>query len=130
LARSDVLLCTSRNFLPGHDAQDNLANGRRISAALSRIAREALAAKPAWVVAKGGITAHDVALNGLRIRRASVAGQLFPGMISVLRPIDAAPDAIGMPYVVFPGNVGDDDTLAHVVAILNDPERGRVGQPR
>jgi uncharacterized protein YgbK (DUF1537 family) len=120
LARSDVLLCTSRAFLRGHDAEDNLAIGRRISAALSRITGEALAAKPAWIVAKGGITAHDVAVHGLRIRRANVAGQLYPGMISVLHPIDAAPDAIGMPYVVFPGNVGDDDALAHVVALLSE----------
>ena len=119
LGRSDVLLYTSRTFLAGHGADDNLATGRRISAALSRIAAAALAVRPAWILAKGGITAHDVARYGLAIRRATVAGQLYPGMISVLWPIDAAPDAIGMPYVVFPGNVGDDATLAEVVAILN-----------
>ncbi|HBW18766.1 MAG TPA: hypothetical protein DEH11_07005, partial [Actinobacteria bacterium] len=83
------------------------------------IAAAALAARPAWVVAKGGITAHDVALHGLGIRRAEVAGQLFPGMISVLHPVDAAPAAIGLPYVVFAGNVGDDQALAQVVAILH-----------
>ena len=48
-----------------------------------------------------------------------MAGQLFPGLISVFHPIDAAPGAVGMPYVVFAGNVGDDGTLAQVVAILN-----------
>ena len=32
----------------------------RVSADLSRTVREALAARPAWVVAKGGITSHDV----------------------------------------------------------------------
>jgi uncharacterized protein YgbK (DUF1537 family) len=119
LGRSDVLLCTSRTFVAGSNGQDNLAIARRVSAALSRTVREALAAKPAWMIAKGGITSHDVALHGLGIRRAEVAGQLFPGLISVFRPIDAAPEAIGMPYVVFPGNVGDDGTLAQVVAILN-----------
>ena len=40
-------------------------------------------------------------------------------MISVFRPADAAPDAIGMPYVVFPGNVGDDQLLSQAVAILS-----------
>jgi len=40
-------------------------------------------------------------------------------MISLFRPIDAAPQAIGMPYIVFPGNVGNDQALAQVVAILN-----------
>jgi len=37
----------------------------------------------------------------------------------VFHPVDAAPEAVGMPYVVFPGNVGDDQALTRVVAILN-----------
>ena len=119
LSRSDVLLFTSRAVAAGSDGADSLAIARRISAALSRTVCEALGAKPAWVIAKGGITSHDVALDGLGIRRAEVAGQLFPGVISVFRLIDAAPEAIGMPYVVFAGNVGNDGTLGQVVAILN-----------
>ena len=122
LGRSDVLLYTSRSFAAGRDGADSLAIARKVSAALSRTVRDALAAKPAWVIAKGGITSHDVARRGLGIRRAEVAGQLFPGVISVFRPIDAAPEAIGMPYVVFAGNVGDDGTLGQVVAILNGEE--------
>ena len=119
LAHSDVLLYTSREVVAARDAAGSLTIARTVSAALSRIARGALAARPAWVVAKGGITSHDVMLHGLGIRRAEVAGQLFPGTISVFRPLDAAPAAVGMPYVVFAGNVGDDGTLAQVVAILN-----------
>ena len=93
---------------------------RAVSAALAGVVRHALPAGPAWIVAKGGITSHDVALHGLGIRRAVVTGQLFPGLISVFRPEDAAPEAIGMPYVVFPGNVGDERSLARVVALLHD----------
>ena len=119
LRDSDVLLYTSRAVAPGRDGAGSLAIARAVSAALSRTVREALAARPAWVVAKGGITSHDTARHGLGIRRAEVAGQLFPGIISLLWPLDAAPEAIGVPYVVFAGNVGDDGTLADVVAILN-----------
>jgi uncharacterized protein YgbK (DUF1537 family) len=119
LSRSDVLLYTSRTVAAGRDGASSLAIARQVSAALSRTVRGALAAKPAWIIAKGGITSHDVARRGLGIRRAEVAGQLFPGVISVLRPIDAAAEAIGMPYVVFAGNVGDDGTLGQVVTILN-----------
>jgi uncharacterized protein YgbK (DUF1537 family) len=119
LSRSDVLLYTSRTFVAATSAADHLAIGRKVSAALSGIVRHALAARPAWILAKGGITSHDIALHGLGIRRAEVAGQLFPGMISVLHSIDAAPEADGAPYVVFAGNVGDDTTLAQAVAILN-----------
>lgn len=121
----DVLLYTSRAVAVGEDGAGSLAIARAVSAALSRIAGEALAARPAWIVAKGGITSHDIAQHGLGIRRAEVAGQLFPGVISLLRPLDAAPGAMGVPYVVFAGNVGDDETLADVVAILNGEREGR-----
>ena len=118
LATSDVLLFTSRTLLRGGDADDSLAISRTVSTAVIEVVRAALAAHPAWVVAKGGITSHDVAVRGLGIRRAEVIGQLFPGMVSVFRPIEAAPEAVGTPYVVFAGNVGDDDTLADVVDLF------------
>jgi uncharacterized protein YgbK (DUF1537 family) len=124
LGRSDVLLATSRAVVPGPDRAGSLAIARAVSAALASIVRAALTARPGWVLAKGGITSHDVAVHGLGMRRAEVAGQLFPGVISVFRPLDAAPEAIGMPYVVFAGNVGDDGTLRQVVAILNGDEKG------
>jgi uncharacterized protein YgbK (DUF1537 family) len=124
LAGSDVVLYTSRTLVRGKDRDDSLAIARTVSAALSEVVHDSLAARPAWVVAKGGITSHDVAVRGLGIRRAEVAGQLFPGVISVFQPVDAAPEALGMPYVVFAGNVGDDGTLADVVAILNGDQEG------
>ena len=118
LRHSDVLLYTSRSVVSAPDAAGSLTIARTVSAALSGIVRDALAARPAWVIAKGGITSHDVMLHGLGIHRAEVAGQLFPGTISVFWPLDAAPEAVGMPYVVFAGNVGDDGTLAQVVEIV------------
>jgi uncharacterized protein YgbK (DUF1537 family) len=120
LRQSDVLLYTSRAVATGRDPAASLAIARTVSAALAGVVRDVLATRPpAWVIAKGGITSHDVATRGLGIRRALVAGQLFPGLISVFHPVDAAPAAVGLPYVVFAGNVGDDGTLAQVVDILN-----------
>ncbi len=129
LGRSDVVLYTSRAVVSASHGRDDLVIARAVSGALASIARRALAARPAWIIAKGGITSHDVASRGLGIRRAEVAGQLFPGQISVFRPADAAPEAIGMPYVVFPGNVGDNQALSRVVAILNgaDPPARHPG---
>jgi uncharacterized protein YgbK (DUF1537 family) len=75
----------------------------------------------AWVVAKGGITSHDVATEGLQMRRATVLGQLFPGIVSVWRAAPAAGDdgrLTGLPYVVFAGNVGDDTTLREAVRTM------------
>ena len=120
LRGSHVLLYTSRAVAAGRSAQASLEIARTVSAAVASTVRQTLPGRPAWILAKGGITAHDVAVRGLGIRRAEVAGQLFPGLISVFRPVDAAPEVLGMPYVVFAGNVGDDAALAQVVAILTD----------
>jgi uncharacterized protein YgbK (DUF1537 family) len=115
LAGSDALLFTSRDLRRGRDAAESLEISRRVSTAVTEVVRGALPARPAWVVAKGGITSHDVAVRGLGIRRATVLGQLFPGLVSVFRPLEAAPEAVGTPYVVFAGNVGDETTLASVI---------------
>jgi uncharacterized protein YgbK (DUF1537 family) len=115
LDHSDVLLVTSRELRRGRDAAESLEISRRVSTAVTEVVRGALPAKPAWVVAKGGITSHDIAVRGLGIRRARVLGQLLPGLVSVFRPLDAAPEAVGIPYVVFAGNVGDETTLASVI---------------
>ncbi|WP_432824613.1 four-carbon acid sugar kinase family protein [Dactylosporangium sp. CA-092794] len=118
LSGSDVVLYTSRRLVAGDSAAASLEISRRVSAAVSAVVRGALPARPAWVLAKGGITSHDVAVHGLSIRRAEVAGQFFPGVVSLFRPVAAHPAILGRPYVVFAGNVGDDTALADVVTRL------------
>ena len=108
----------SRTLLRGSDADDSLAISRNVSTAVIEVLQAALSAHLSWVVAKGGITSHDVAVRGLGIRRAEVVGQLLPGMVSVFRPIEATAEAVGTPYVVFAGNVGNDDTLADVIDLF------------
>lgn len=118
LSSSDVLLYTSRTLVRGTDEDDSLAVARATSQALVRVVQAAVSAEPGWVIAKGGITSHDIAVHGLGIRRARVLGQLLPGQVSVFDPVEAAPGVVGMPYVVFAGNVGDEDTLARVVDVM------------
>ncbi len=118
LAERNVLLLTSRDLVRGAGRDDSLAIARSVSAGVISVVRAALPSRPAWVIAKGGITSHDVAVEGLGIRRARVLGQLLTGMVSVLRPVEAAEGAVGVPYVVFAGNVGDDNALVAVVDTL------------
>lgn len=122
LVESDVILFTSRQLVSGDDAGSSLDIARAVSAAISSIVSGAVSAVPAWVVVKGGITSHDVAVRGLGIRRAIVLGQLLPGQISVLDPVSAPQHVVGMPYVVFAGNVGDDNTLARVIETLHSAQ--------
>jgi uncharacterized protein YgbK (DUF1537 family) len=121
LAERDVLLVTSRTLHAGASGEESLRIARVVSAGLVAIVRELLAERPAWVITKGGITSHDVLDAGLGIRRAEVAGQLFAGFVSVFRPLEARPEAIGMPCIVFAGNVGNDSSLADAVGILQGP---------
>ena len=119
LADSDVLLFTSRTLVRGTDPAASLEISRRVSTAVIEVVRGAVAAEPAWVVAKGGITSHDVAVRGLGIKRATVLGQLLPGLVSVFQPVEALPQIVGTPYVVFAGNVGDENTLAYVIDLFS-----------
>jgi uncharacterized protein YgbK (DUF1537 family) len=118
LGRADVLLFTSRTLSRAEDPDASLGISRAVSGAVVEVVHAARAARPAWVVAKGGITSHDVALRGLEIGRAEVLGQLLPGMVSVFRPIEAPEEVVGVPYVVFAGNVGDENTLADVADVF------------
>jgi uncharacterized protein YgbK (DUF1537 family) len=118
LGAHDVVLATSRTLVRGADAEGSLAVSRRVSAAVVDVVRRVRAGAPAWVLAKGGITSHDVAVHGLGILRAEVVGQMLPGLVSVWRAVEAPPEVVGSPYVVFAGNVGDERTLAQVIATL------------
>ncbi|MFI7584153.1 four-carbon acid sugar kinase family protein [Kocuria sp. M1N1S27] len=133
LASSDAVVWTSRELVRTDDPGESLAIARSVSDALVEVVHEVAQARPAWVVAKGGITSHEVAHRGLGIRRATVAGQFFPGQISMFQPTDAPDTTRGGPYVVFPGNVGGESALADVVGVLDraaelarslDPRRG------
>ena len=99
------------------DKDGSLAISRGVSDALVAVTRGIIdQLRPAFVIAKGGITSSDIATKGLQIERAEVQGSLFPGMVSLWRAV--AGPARGIPYVVFPGNVGSETSLAEAVTRL------------
>ncbi len=121
LGRCDVAVATSRLVVTDPAGSTSLAVARSVSAALSAVVAGLRPLRPAWVVTKGGITSHDVALSGLGITRARVLGQVLPGLISVLEPVAAPPEVLGMPWVVFAGNVGGPGALLDVLHLLRAP---------
>ena len=79
-----------------------------ISYALQSIVSH-LSVKPAFIIAKGGITSSDIGTKALGVRKATVMGQICPGVpVWQLGPESIFPD---IPYVIFPGNVGGINTL-------------------
>ena len=116
-AESDVVIRTSRTLVTGDDAVSSLVIARTVSAALVGTVREIVSQiRPSFVLAKGGITSSDTATVGLGITRAWCRGTMLPGIISLWEPVTGL--AQGIPYIVFAGNVGDDDALAAVVDTL------------
>jgi uncharacterized protein YgbK (DUF1537 family) len=122
LEQANVLLITSRNVVSRGGQDGELALSRLVSVALTDALARLEGHEPAWVIAKGGITSHDVAVEGFGIRRAVVLGQLGQGITSVFRPVAARPGTVGMPYVVFAGNVGNEGSLSEAIDRL---EAGR-----
>lgn len=114
LTEGNVVVRTSRTLITGDDADSSLDIARTVSDSLVEVVQRILAVRPPrFVVAKGGITSSDVASRGLGITRAIVRGPMLPGIVSLWEPSDGP--ARGIPYIVFAGNVGDDQGLADVV---------------
>jgi uncharacterized protein YgbK (DUF1537 family) len=111
----DCVLFTSRELVAGESPEASLALGQSVSGALCELVA-GLARAPRWLLAKGGITASDLATRGLGARRALVLGPLLPGVpVWELGPESRFP---GLPYVVFPGNVGGPDGLSEAISAL------------
>ena len=71
---------------------------------------------PAFIIAKGGITSSTVGTEALGVKKANVLGQICPGI--PVWQTDAGSRFPGIPYVIFPGNVGGEETLRQAVEIL------------
>ena len=93
---------------------NTLDHGRLVMEALTTSVRELLPTVSV-VVSKGGITSADVARVGIGATRATVLGQVLPG-VSVWQLVGV--DGIERLYVVVPGNVGEPDALTRVLDAL------------
>jgi len=103
--------------------KDNLNMATAISDAISGMVNR-LGVRPSFIIAKGGITSSDIATKGLEISKAMVAGQILKGIPVWLT--DENCKFPHLPYVVFPGNVGEVDSLKKIVADLQKSEKGRL----
>ena len=107
---------TSRKVLDLGDSEKNLAASVKISDSLTKIVKN-LNVRPKFLIAKGGITSSDIGTKGLSVKKAFVLGQVAAGV--PVWKIGAESKFPGMSYIIFPGNVGDVDTLRKIVEILS-----------
>lgn len=107
----DVVIHTSRELQTASDVEGNLQINNTVSHFLVEVVAS-ISTRPAFIIAKGGITSSDVATKALSTQRAMILGQIIPGV--PVWKLDEASRFPGMIYVVFPGNVGDDNALTNV----------------
>lgn len=117
MAGETVAVYTDRKLMLPEtgDPEEALKLSLKISDAVTDFVRN-LQVRPRFMIAKGGITSSDIGVKGLGIKRAEVAGQLLPG-IPVWRT-GRESRFPGLPYVIFPGNVGNADSLKTAAEIL------------
>ncbi|MFP3121571.1 hydroxyacid dehydrogenase [Ectobacillus funiculus] len=96
--------------------EEELKLSVKISDAVTSIVKR-LEVRPSYIIAKGGITSSDVGTNGLEVKRATVAGQIRPGI--PVWTTDSESKFPGISYVIFPGNVGTKTDLREVVEMLS-----------
>lgn len=109
----DVLVMTSRDLVKGQDERESLDIGGVVARNLVYFLQD-LKTRPRYVIAKGGITSSDMATKALKMRCATVVGQAAPG-VPLWECFEETSKWAGIPYIVFPGNVGSEDTLYEVV---------------
>ncbi|CAN1235969.1 L-threonate dehydrogenase [Linum grandiflorum] len=120
VASKDTLIITSRELIAGKTPSESLEINFRVSSALVEIVKR-ISVRPRYILAKGGITSSDLATKALKARCAQVVGQALAGVpLWQLGPESRHP---GVPYIVFPGNVGDSKAVADLVKSWALPAR-------
>lgn len=92
--------------------EDELRLAVKISDAVTSVVSR-LTVRPNFIIAKGGITSSEIGTKALRCRKARVMGQILKGI-----PVwETGEESLfsHMPYVIFPGNVGDENALRDAV---------------
>ncbi|WP_252456496.1 nucleotide-binding domain containing protein [Macrococcoides canis] len=107
----DVVVFTTQDVIRTDDKYENLRLSKLISESLVDIISN-LTIQPRFIIAKGGITSSDVATIGLKIKKALVLDQIDKGIPVWLTGEEAKYS--GIPYIDFPGNVGEVMTLKEV----------------
>lgn len=107
----DVVIYTSRQLEAGTDAEGSLKINNAVSDFLVGVV-QALSVQPSFFIAKGGITASDLASRGLSSEKALILGQAIPGV--PVWKLDSGSKFPKILYIVFPGNVGGESALWEV----------------
>ena len=114
-----TVIYTGRKRLDVGSEEESLKVSVKISEAITSIV-DKFSIQPSFIIAKGGITSSDVGTKGLHVKKATVMGQIKPG-IPVWKT-GTESKFPHMPYIIFPGNVGTATTLREIVEELDNKQ--------
>ena len=107
-----MVLYTSRVVVKGASKSESLDIVNSVSETLVELVQN-ISVRPKFILSKGGITSSDIATKALNVKRAKIKGQILEGVpVWELGTESRFPQ---MPYIVFPGNVGDRHALCKVL---------------
>ncbi len=113
----NVIVFTSRKLITGENELRTINIASSVSEALISIVKNSNV-RPKYLLAKGGITSNDIAIKGLGMKRSIVLGQIEAGI-----PVWEMGEETKHPkltYIVFPGNVGNENSLLNITQKLNN----------
>ena len=107
-----VVVYTSRQLIKGKNAEESLQIVNRISAGMVSVMHK-IEIRPQFFIAKGGITSSDIVTKSFGVKKATVLGQVIPGVpVWQLNDCKQFP---GLAYMPFPGNLGGDDAILQAI---------------
>jgi uncharacterized protein YgbK (DUF1537 family) len=114
--KTTVIYTSRKRFdLNSGNKEDELRVAVKIAAAVTGFVSN-LSGKPRFIIAKGGITSSEIGTTALKVKKALVLGQVLPGIPVWLTGNESRfPNT---PYIIFPGNVGDEDGLKKIADML------------
>ncbi len=107
-----VVVYTSRKIIKGSNPEESLEIVNLISKGMVKVI-QGVKLKPRFLLAKGGITSSDILTKALEVKKATVLGQIIPGV--PLWRLEETNRFEGLIYMPFPGNLGGDVSVYKAV---------------
>ena len=108
----DIVIYTSREVITGSSPDEYLKIGATITDAITKIV-SGITVTPRYLISKGGMTSSNIIANALKIKRATVPGQISSGVLVLQLGLESKYP--GSKLILWPGNVGGPTAISDVV---------------
>ena len=108
----DIVIYTSREVVTGSSPDEYLEIGTTITEAITEVVSD-ITITPRYIISKGGMTSSNIIVNALKIKRATVPGQIASGVLVLQLGLESKYP--GSKLILWPGNVGGPTAISDVV---------------